>query len=300
MLSTAIILPKEPSRFQFDVIRKIKEIEWDGMYYSGERQPLNCDSSIIFSSPEIIPLVCDLLIVADPKYCTLEYLSFAIRNGCHLFISDQHTLTMEERKQLIQLAHEGGTNIQIQNEFLFHPFQKEIQLAFKHTALLEISQTAPQKHAYFNELLYNNLFMLLRTSGALVHKAEVYSGQKEMETPEVININVHFKNGTAANLTMRMIDHQEMHTLSITANGELTIFDFINHEVRAIPALESKSWHKDRNAHPLEIQLSTYIQDIYENRDPEINLHDDLTTSLLLEKIRDKIRNGSPTTSIHH
>jgi hypothetical protein len=300
MISTAIILPQESARFDFDIIRKISNIEWDGIFYSGERPPLNCDSSVIFSSPDIIPLICDLLIVADPNYCTIDYLSFAIRNGCHLFISDQHTLTMEERKQLMLLAQEGGTNIQIQNAFLFHPFQKEIQLTFKHKALLEISQNAPLKHAYFNELLYNNLFMLLKTTGALVHKAEVYSGHKEQETPEVININVHFKNGTAANLTMRMIDHQEMHTLSITSNGELTIFDFINHEVRAIPTLDSKIVLKNANSHPLEIQLSTYIKDICENRDPEINLYDDLTTSLLVEKIWDKIRNGSPTTSIHH
>ncbi len=300
MLSTAIILPKEPTRFQFDLIRKMPEIEWDGIYYSGERQTLNCESSLIFSSPEIIPLVCDLLIVADPEFCTFDYLSFAIRNGCHLFLSDQHILTIEERKQLIQLAHEGGTYIQIQNEFLFHPFQKEIQLAFKHKALLEISQTAPQKQSQFTELLYNNLFMILKTSGALVHKAEVYSGHKESETPEVINIHVHFKNGTAANLTLRLIDHKEAHTLTITSNGELTIFDFTNHEVRAISALEIKTGNKNESTNPLKMQLSTYIQDICKNKDPEINLYDDLTTSVLLEKIREKIRNGSPTTSIHH
>jgi len=92
MLSAAIILPDTAEMPSAISLLSIKGIEWNGIFHSGKKKIHTFDRSFIFSTIEIIPLINDLLIIADPNLCTLEYLSFAIRNGCHLFRSWQRGL----------------------------------------------------------------------------------------------------------------------------------------------------------------------------------------------------------------
>ena len=100
MLSAAIILPGDAEMLPFNSLHSIEGVEWDGIFYSGFKEHNAYDRALYFQSPEIIPSICDLLIVVDPYFCTFDYLSFAIRNGCHLFLSDKLRLTTEERKPI--------------------------------------------------------------------------------------------------------------------------------------------------------------------------------------------------------
>ena len=73
MLSAAIILPGDAEMLPFNSLRSIEGVEWDGIFYSGKKKHLIFDRALIFSSPEIIPLICELLIIIDPNFCTFDY-----------------------------------------------------------------------------------------------------------------------------------------------------------------------------------------------------------------------------------
>ena len=236
MLSTAIILPGEVGMYPINSLRTISEVEWSGIFYSGKTEHPIFDRALIFSSPEIIPLICDFLIVADPLFCTHDYLSFAIRSGCHLFLSDKLNLTIEERRQLIHLANEGGTYIRIQNDFLFHPFHEMIRIGSHPASFIEVSQTAPSKKNRMNELIYDNLLMILRAAGSQVHKLDVFCGTLPSKEPDLINIHLNFKNGSVATLKLKFIEHEEVHFLSVHTEGEITLFDFIQNKINHLPA----------------------------------------------------------------
>ena len=299
MLSTAIILPGEEELFLFNSLRKINGAEWEGIFFSGKRQHPSFDRSLIHSSPEIIPLICDLLIILDPQFCTFDYLSFAIRNGCHLFLTDKLKITIEEGKQLVLLASEGGTLIRIQNDFLFHPFQKKIRSLISQTVFIEASQSAPLRYDQMNELIFNNLLLILKVAGSPVHKLEVFSGTIPSHEPDLINIHISFKNGSVATLTLRFIEQSKWHFLSIHAGGKVETFDFANNKINNVPEKKLIRSLIAQPVNPFIEQICDFIRNISEKKNPGFSFEDELTVSLLMERIWKKIDIISQIPSIH-
>jgi len=295
MLSAAIILPGEAELFPFDSLHAIEGVEWDGIFYSGKKIHHTFDRALIFSSPEIIPLICDLLIVIDPHFCTFDYLSFAIRNGCHLFLSDKLILTKEERKQLIHLASEGGTYIQIQNNFLFHPFQEKIRSQSNCTCFIEATQSAPAKADHLNELLQNNLLMILRVAGSPIHKLNIFCGTVPSRDPDVLNVHINFKNGSVATLTLKFSEQQEVHIISVHARGEVTTFDFLKNKISHSPEKDLKRDVPKTTPDPLQEQITDFVKNIAEKINPGFSLDDEIQVFLLMEKIKEKIEISSFT-----
>jgi len=293
MLSAAIILPGEAEMLPIKSLRSIEGVYWDGIFYSGKKNHHTFDRALIFSSPEIIPLLCDLLIVVDPHFCTIDYLSFAIRNGCHLFLSDKLKLTKDERKQLIHLANEGGTYIQIQNNFLFHPFLEKIRNPTNRTCFIEASQSAPFKSDCINELLLNNLLMILRSAGSPVHRMSVFCGTQRTREPDIINIHLNFKNGSVAILTIKFSEQQEIHLFSVHAAGEVMTFDFIENKISYYPAKDLKITGRKDSPDPLQEQITGFVKNIEERNNPGFSLDDEIQVFLLMEKIKEKINNNS-------
>ena len=295
MLSAAIILPGEAEMLPIESLRAIEGVEWDGIFYSGKKIHRNFDRALIFSSPEIIPLICDLLIVLDPHYCNLDYLAFAIRNGCHLFLSDKLILTTDERKQLIHLASEGGTYIQIQNDFLFHPFQEKIRSQTNRTCFIEAAQSVPAKADRLKELLLNNLLMILRAAGSPIHKLNVFCGTVPSRQPDVLNVHINFKNGSVATLTLKFVDQPEVHILSIHDRGQVTTFDFLKNKTSHYPEKVSNKVESKTSPDPLQEQITDFIKNIAEKNNPGFSLDDEIQVFLLIEKIKEKIEINSFT-----
>jgi predicted dehydrogenase len=289
MLSTAIILPGDADLLPLSSLHLIRGVEWEGIFHSGKKQNHSITRASIFSSPEIMPRLCDLLIVIDPDYCNFEYLSFAIRNGCHLFLSDKLKLTIEERSQLIHLANEGGTYIKVQNDFLFHPFQEKIKSQSNHTCFIEVSQSAPSQPNRLNELLLNNLLMILRAADSQLHKFNVFCGTIPLGPPDILNVHLQFKNASVASLTLKFIEQNPSHILSIYTGGEITTFDFGHDKIDHYPVKEphgviSKSAHD-----PLQEQIADFVKNIAEKNNPGFSLHDEIQVFQLIEKIKEKI-----------
>jgi len=289
MLSTAIILPGESGMLPISSLHSIEGVEWEGIFYSGKKQNHPITKASIFSSPEIMPRLCDLLIVIDPYFCNFDYLSFAIRNGCHLFLSDKLRLTIEERSQLIHLANEGGTYIQVQNDFLFHPFQEKIKSQTNRTCFIEALQSAPSQPYRLNEFLLNNLLMILRAADSQLHKFSVFCGTIPLSQPDILNVHIQFKNASVASLTLKFIEQHPSHILSIYTNGEITTFDFVHDKIDHYPVKETHGPISKSSPDPLQEQIADFVRNIAGKNNPGFSLHDEIQVFQLIEKIKEKI-----------
>lgn len=291
MLSSAIILPGDTEIFPLNSLRTLEGVDWDGIFFSGRRQHPSFDRSLIYSSPEIIPLICDLLIVVDPQFCTFEYLSFAIRNGCHLFLSDKLSLTSEERKQLILLANEGDTYIRLQNDFMVHPFYEKIRTASNHADFIEVLQTSPLKREPTDKLLNDNLLMILRAAGAPVHKVEAFCGILPSGETDIITIHLNFKNGSVATLKLKFSNQEARHLLSIESGEKITFYNFGQNTINYLPENRLNKSEDKMPSNALLNQIGEFVRNIEEKNNPGFNLNDEMTVFLLMEKIKRKIDN---------
>lgn len=281
MLSAAIIIPEETDKNLIDSLQRIDGIEWNG-FSSAKSINGNLENAIIFSAADILPLVSDLLIVLDPAYCTFEYLSDAIRHGCHLFLPEQFNLTIEDRKKLIYLSKEGNTLIQVKNDFIFQPLNKKILSTDNGTCFIEVHQSTIWKKGKLREKILNNLLLIILSCGAF-HKMNVFCGRGKQEHPDVINIHINFMNGSTASFTMEFSEQQDIHQMKIFNKNGLDTFDFIKSKDNCYVSQEN-----NRNDYFLAEQIDSFIRNIQGSINPLFGLTEELEVHLLMEKIKEK------------
>jgi hypothetical protein len=294
MLSAAIILSGETEKLFFDSLNTMDGVDWNAIYCRDNKAPRQLNQALIFSSPEIIPKICDVLVVLDHEFCRFDYLSTAIRNGCHLFLSDKLNLNTEERKQLILLAKEGGTYIQIQNDFLFQPLHKKIITRNKVTSYIEIKQSVQSEPDNLKEVLLNNLLLILKVAGAPVNKMNVFCGTAPSKQPDILNIHINFTNGSTASLTLLYSGNQRIHKLYIYQNGEKSYFDFVQNKITEYPGNPAKTEPLVRPS-TIPDQINEFIKNAEGKSPPIYSLSDEIEVFLLLEKIKGKFELHSVT-----
>ncbi len=282
MLSAAIIIPEKTKKSLINSLQKIDGVEWNGLYSANNNVISNLENAIIFSSADILPMVSELLIVCDPAYCTFEYLSDAIRKGCHLFLPEKLNLTVEERKNLIFLAKEGGTLIQVKNDFIFKPLNKRIITSNNGTCYIEVHQSTSWARGKLKESLLNNLLLVLQSSGVPIHRVDVFCGTGRIHHPDIINIHINFTNGSTASVTLDFSEEQTSHVMKIYNGQGLSTYDFI--KSGSIAHSQINTNYDDLIAE----QIEAFIKNIDKNTSPVFSLTDEIEVCLLMEKIKEK------------
>lgn len=288
MLSSAVIISGKAENQLFNSLHKIEGVDWNGIFCTENQITKQLDNALIFSSPDIIPMICQLLVVLDPEYCKFDYLSSAIRNGCHLFLSDKLKLNTEECKKLIHLAKEGGTYIQVQNDFLFQPFHKKIITRNAGTCYIEAQQSTPFEPGRLEEMILNNLLLILKATGVPIHRVDVFCGTAPSKRPDILNIHINFTNGSTASLTVIFTEDQRIHKLNIYHDGGLSTFDFTqnsDNDHRGKPSAKSVL---EASSTSLTDQINNFVKNIGNRSNPVFSLNDEMEVFLLMEKIREK------------
>jgi hypothetical protein len=288
MLSAAIIVSEEVEKHLFHSLHTVEGVEWNGIFSPNNNIPKQLDKALIFSSPELMPIICELLVVLNPEYCKFDFLSYAVRNGCHLFLSDKLRLNTEERKQLIHLAKEGSTYIQIQNDFLFQPFHKKIITPNNGICYIEARQSAPSEPGRLQEMILNNLLLILKATGVPIHRVDVFCGTAPSKRPDILNIHINFINGSTASLTVTFTEHQRIHLLCIYHEGGVSTFNFMQNSICEQPEKSSNAMLLETSIASLPDQIADFIKIIEKKSTPVYSLNDEIEVFLLMEKIREK------------
>ena len=138
--------------------------------------------------------------------------------------------------------------------------------------------------------------MILRAAGSPIHKLNVFCGTVPSRQPDVVNIHINFKNGSVATLTLKFIEQQESHIMSIHARGQATTFDFLKNKISHFPERESERFVSKKSPDPLQEQIADFVKNITEKNNPGFSLDDEIQVFLLMEKIKEKIETSSFTT----
>ena len=158
MIHGVVISPGKPDESFITSLRAIRNVKWQAFIPSGE-----IDLPDTFY--EFQPGYCNLVVILDPACTNFDYLSGLVRNGCHLFLTENQRMTNEERVKLSQLAEEGNTLIQIRHDLLFHPSLAAAAKKNHVIKLIEFYHFEPANPDRLQEMLYCNLLMILKIAG---------------------------------------------------------------------------------------------------------------------------------------
>ncbi len=287
MLRASLIVPGQSGVRLSDFRLETGQLTWNGIFAPSADSLSGTDADRVSPSAELIAMISDLLIVLDPAYCNFEFLSGAVRNGCHLFLTDRLQMSREERRKLIQLADEGGSFIQIRNDLLFHPALSPILHGPAHPSFIEIFQSGVRHTDHLHDLLFNNLLLILRIAGPPTQRVQVFSSRTADDHPALTNLHLNFANGSVASVTLVSAEELPEYRLMVHKSGVSHRFDLFkkSHRHHAVKSASSPA----ELSSSLILQVNDFIQKVSHHSSPALSLKEELAAFHLMEKIKEKL-----------
>lgn len=290
MLNAGIILSGEYNQELLEAISKVNGIRWNSLFLADNSQSTDklCDIPVV-SSPETHCYLNDLLFVLDPSFCNYDFLSTAIRNSCHLFIEDTSSLSEQELEQLSILASEGGTMIQVRNDFLNQPIVEKLLSLQNNPDIVDIRELIDKPNFNIIGLLYQNLSLTNKLMQFQMQKVDVAGTSVFSGNPDIISLRLEFTNGSVVNITLSTISSKPNHCISSYVNEMTTDVDFSSN----ILIINNKS----KEEIPLvsdEVcivkQINEFVSSITKNSELSFGLEAELKIYQLTQLIKQKLK----------
>jgi hypothetical protein len=282
MLYGAFLSPKKPDDAFIASLRTIRNVKWEIVVSDDIRNQNGVHEK--FFSPN-----CNMICVADPDFTSYNFLAGLVRKGCHLFLPEKQMMSCAERVNLMRLAEEGNTSIQIRNDFRFHPaflIGKNIESKSK---LIEIHQVAPGKTDFIQELLFHNVLMVLSIADSEPSRISVCSIPNSSFKPDVVNIHLNFHNGSAASLTLSFHGRKKEHNLSVHDSTGVTKLNLMENSQQT-SGYPAGLYAENASGDPvLLMQITRFAESILKMGFERIELDKEESTFRLIEKINQKM-----------
>ncbi len=235
----------------------------------------------------------DAVDIVAPTNYHYDLCAAAIRKGKHVFVEKPMSASMEEARQLVQLAKEMNIKFQVGHVERFNP-------AYLATKGLQMKPMFIEVHrlAQFNargtevsvilDLMIHDIDIILSLVKSEVKSISASGVAVMTDTPDIANVRIEFNNGCVANLTSSRISMKKMRKIRVFQKDAYIGIDFLNKKTEVIK-LKAAS---DENVFSFDIDTPHGKKTIAVANPlvPEVN-----AIKMELETFRDAILNNTPT-----
>ena len=190
------------------------------------------------SMDELIDQV-DCIDIVTPTITHFDCASSVLRQSKHVFIEKPITQTVDEAKQLTNLAHEAGVKVQVGHVERFNPaFQAAIPF-LKNPLFIETHRLAQ-----FNprgtdvpvvlDLMIHDIDAILSVVKSGIKRISASGVSVVSDTPDIANARIEFDNGCVANLTASRISMKNMRKSRFFQKDAYISVDFLTKELEVV------------------------------------------------------------------
>jgi len=198
---------------------------------------------------------CDAIDVVAPTNFHFEWCEKAIKKGKHVFVEKPLANTMDEARQLVNLAEESGIKFQVGHVERFNPAFlaiKDIQLKPMFIEVHRLAQFNPRgtEVSVILDLMIHDIDIILSIVKSDVKLISASGVGVMTETPDIANVRIEFHNGCVANLTSSRISMKKMRKMRIFQKDAYIGIDFLNRKSEVIKLREPQ----DSNVFSFDIE----------------------------------------------
>ena len=215
---------------------EIKDVELVGFYDPSDSaaQEVSEKYQIArFLDPERLMDAADAIDVVAPTNFHFELCETAIRKGKHVFVEKPLANTMEEGRQLVQLARESNIKMQVGHVERFNPAflaLKDLQLSPMFIEVHRLAQFNPRgtEVSVILDLMIHDIDIILSMVKSEVKNIYASGVAVMTDTPDIANVRIEFNNGCVANLTSSRISMKKMRKMRLFQKDAYIGVDFLN------------------------------------------------------------------------
>jgi predicted dehydrogenase len=304
-------------------IRLLKEIS--GFEFIGFYDP-NIDSAKAvaeefntknFGSIEELVDAVDVVDIVTPTLSHFDCAVKAIRKSKHIFIEKPITNTVDEARQLIQLADEANVKVQVGHVERFNPAFLASQPFVKHPMFIEshrLAQFNPRGTdvSVVLDLMIHDLDIILSMVKSNVRRISASGVAVVSDNPDITNARIEFDNGCVANLTASRISLKNMRKTRIFQKDAYISIDFLEKESEIVRLSEvvgepdplsvtidlgegkgqKEIYFEKPDVAPnnaIKEELSSFLESIQNNTSPAVTIHDGYNALDVAHQIIEKL-----------
>jgi len=180
-----------------------------------------------YEDPAALVAACDAVDIVATTTHHFELCAMAIRKGKHVFVEKPLANTMEEAKEIVKLAKEGGIKLQVGHIERFNPALlslKDVTLQPMFIEVHRLAQFNPRgtEVSVILDLMIHDIDIILNMVNSDIKSISANGVAVMTDTPDIANVRIEFHNGCVANLTSSRIsiDFLEKKAEIIKLQGE--------------------------------------------------------------------------------
>ena len=193
---------------------------------------------------------CDMIDIVTPTLYHHQMALKAIRAGKHIFIEKPITNSLNEAKEISQIAKENKVLGQVGHVERFNPAFKAVKDFITHPMFIESHRLAE-----FNprgtdvpvvlDLMIHDIDILLSIVKSKVKSVSASGVAVISSTPDIANARIEFENGCVANLTASRISLKKMRKTRFFQKDAYIAVDFLEKSVEVVKMKEAPEKPED-------------------------------------------------------
>jgi len=242
MLKIGVVGAGHLGKIHLKLIKEIDSYHLAGFYDADSENAAQVAKDLeihAFATFEEMLDAVDVVDVVTPTLYHHYYASKALRASKHVFIEKPIAASVEEGRELEQLAVEAGKKVQIGHVERFNPAYTAA-IPFCHNPMFiethRLAQFNPRGTdvSVVLDLMIHDIDIVLHSVNSTVKKISASGVSVVSETPDIANARIEFDNGCVANLTASRLSMKNMRKTRFFQRDAYISVDFLEKEVEVI------------------------------------------------------------------
>ncbi len=205
-------------------LRENKNINVIGKSSVGTNAQLD---SFHFSIPEYnkVELIerADVLLIDNASLMPFKLLSDIVRKSKHVFTAGYLNLTIDECSQIVKLANESGSVIQVSNPYFFSPAIQWLSNNISSPVFLDITDFTESNQ---ENLLYPIILMLLDITGISPKKVGAVTFNSSPNKSDFTNVRLEYGDASVVNISYGTLESLEEFKVRIYSKNNFISLNF--------------------------------------------------------------------------
>ncbi len=208
-----------------------------------------------FSSEMELMEAVEVIDIVTPTIYHHQLAKQAMEMGKHLFIEKPLTHTLQEAKELLDLAKKTQVKIQVGHVERFNPAMLTLKDTPLHPMFIEAHRLAAFNPrgtdvSVILDLMIHDLDIVLSLVPSEVNFISASGVSVVSHTPDIANARIEFENGCVANLTASRISMKQMRKLRLFQKDAYISLDFLDKQAQIV-----RLYNKGANDIPADVPM---------------------------------------------
>ena len=259
----------------------------------------------------------DIVDVVVPTDKHFDICMNALRKGKHVFVEKPLANTIQEAKDLVNMAREANVKVQVGHVERFNPAflaLKDVNVKPMFIEIHRLAQFNPRgtEVSVILDLMIHDIDIVLSLVKSGVKNIHANGVAVMTDTPDIANVRIEFNNGCVANLTSSRISMKKMRKMRLFQKDAYIAVDFLDKKTEVIKLKEAKDTDAfffnletptgsktiavsnpkiPVEANAIKMELEAFVSSIINNTTPIVSEIDGLLAMEVAHQIIDKINN---------